>query len=185
VGRVLLAGALVGVFLAILGEVEQLTRRAFEATPPIPPFPWNLTLRGPRAVADHLVAGPAVTMLLALGFALLFFLLRAILRKEWLAAGAFALIMAVPLQGGGLIAWAFGLVGAAAVILVFLRFGLLALVFGNYFFHFLEFPLTTDSSAWYAGTSLFLLLVLAALAVYGFRIALAGRPMFLGMRLED
>lgn len=93
--------------------------------------------------------------------------------------------MAVPLEGGGLIAWAFGLVGAAALILVFLRFGLLALVFGNYFFHFLEFPLTTDSSAWYAGTSLFLLLVLAALAVYGFRIALASRPMFSGMRLDD
>ncbi|HXM78865.1 MAG TPA: hypothetical protein VOA00_06495, partial [Thermoanaerobaculia bacterium] len=118
VGRVLLAGALVGVFLAILSEVEQLMRRAFEATPPIPPFPWNLTLRGPRAVADHLVAGPAVTMLLALGFALLFFLLRAVLRKEWLAAGAFALIMAVPLEVGGPIAWAVGLVGAAALILV-------------------------------------------------------------------
>lgn len=65
------------------------------------------------------------------------------------------------------------------------RFGLLALVFGNFFWHFLEFPLTTDSSAWYAGTSLFLLLVLAALAVFGFRIALAGRPAFSGARLDD
>jgi len=129
--------------------------------------------------------------LVALGLALLFFLLRAVLRKEWLAAGAFALIMAAPLgggwplQGGGPIAAAFGLVQAAALILVFLRFGLLAFVFSNFFSHFLQFPLTTDSSAWYAGTSLFLLLVLAALAVYGFRIALAGRPMFSGMRLED
>jgi hypothetical protein len=188
VGRVLLAGALLGVFEAISGEVAQLTRRAVEATPPIPPFPWDNTLRGPRFVAGHLVAGWAVTTLIALGFALLFFLLRAVLRKEWLAAGAFALILAVPFEGGGFggpIAAAFGLVQAAALILVFLRFGLLALVFGNYFAHFLEFPLTTDSSAWYAGTSLFLLLVLAALAVYGFRIALAGRPMFSGMRLED
>jgi len=66
-----------------------------------------------------------------------------------------------------------------------LRFGLLALVFSFLFNHFLELPLTTDSSAWYAGTSLFLLLVLAALAVYGFRIALAGRPIFSGIRLED
>jgi len=185
VGRVLLAGALLGVFGGILREVEQLTRRTLEATPPIPPFPWDLTLRGPRAVADHLVTGPAITMLIALGFALLFFLLRAVLRKEWLATGAFVLIMAVLLEGGELIATAFGVVWAAALIFVFLRFGLLALVFGNYFQHFLEFPLTTDSSAWYAGTSLFLLLVLAALAVYGFRIALAGRPMFSGMRLDD
>ncbi|HEX9304927.1 MAG TPA: serine/threonine-protein kinase [Thermoanaerobaculia bacterium] len=193
VGRVLLAGALLGVFEAISVEVEQLTRRALEATPPIPPFPWTVTLRGPRAVAGHLVGASAISMLLALAFALLFFLLRAVLRKEWLAAGAFALIMAVPLSGvatergeaGGLIAAAFGLIKAAAFILVFLRFGLLALVFGNFFGHFLEFPLTTDSSAWYAGTSLFLLLVLAAVAIYGFRIALAGRPMYSGMRLED
>lgn len=88
-------------------------------------------------------------------------------------------------EGGGLISAAFGLVQAAALILVFLRFGLLAFVFSNFFSHFLEFPLTTDSSAWYAGTSLLVLLVLAAIAVYGFRIALAGRPMFSGMRLED
>ena len=186
VGRVLLAGALLGVFEGIWSEVGQLTLRAFQAAPPIPPFSWNDTLLGPRFVAGHLVEGSAVAMLLALAFALLFFLLRAVLRKEWLAVGAFALIMAVPLSGvarenlgqGGSIAAAFGLVLGAAMILVFLRFGLLALVFGLYFGHFLEFPLTTDSSAWYAGTSLFLLLALAALAVYGFRIAVAGQPLF-------
>jgi len=86
---------------------------------------------------------------------------------------------------GGLISGAFGLVVSAVFIFVFLRFGLLAWVFANYFGHCLQFPLTTDSSAWYAGTSLFVLLVLAALAIYGFRIALVGRPLFSGMRLED
>ncbi len=193
VGRALLAGALLGVFEGVWSEVGQLTLRAFQAAPPIPPFSWDDTLLGPRFVAGHLVEGSAVSMLLALAFALLFFLLRAVLRKEWLAVGAFALIMAVPLSGvarenlgqGGSIATAFGLVLAAAMILVFLRFGLLALVFGLYFGHFLEFPLTTDSSAWYAGTSLFLLIVLAALAAYGFRIATAGRPLFSGARLDD
>jgi serine/threonine-protein kinase len=189
VGRVLLAGALLGVSIAILSELGELTRRAVEATPPIPPFPWFEGLRGLRVVAGNLVGASAVSMLLALGFALLFFLLRAVLRKEWLAAGTFVLITALTVvllaQGGGLIAAAFGLVKAAALILVFLRFGLLALIFGNYFAHFLEFPLTTESSAWYAGTSLFVLLVLASAAIYGFRIALAGRPMFPGMRLDD
>jgi serine/threonine-protein kinase len=189
VGRVLLAGALLGVFFAILSELGELTRRAVEVPPPIPPFPWFDVLRGPRVVAGHLVGASAVSMLIALGFALLFFLLRAVLRKEWLAVGAFVLFVTLTVvmlaQGGGLIAAAFGLVKAAALILVFLRFGLLALIFGNYFAHFLEFPLTTDSSAWYAGTSLFILLVLASIAIYGFRIALAGRPMFSGMPLDD
>jgi serine/threonine-protein kinase len=185
VGRVLLAGALLGVFATISGEALELARRAIEATPPIPPFPWDSTLRGPRAVAGHLF-NPAVPMFFALVDALLFFLLRAVLRKEWLAAAVFVLIQTVPsFLTGGLISGAFGLVVAAAFIFVFLRFGLLAWVFTNYFGHFLEFPLTTDASAWYAGTSLFVLLVLAALAVYGFRIALAGKPVFSGARLDD
>jgi serine/threonine-protein kinase len=185
VGRVLLGGALLGVFEAISGEVLVLARRAIEATPPIPPLTWDTTLVGPRAVAGHLF-NPAVPMFFALAAALLFFLLRAVLRKEWLAAAVFVLIQAVPFfLTGGLISGAFGLVVAAVEIFVFLRFGLLAWVFANYFQHFLQFPLTTDSSAWYAGTSLFLLVVLAALAVYGFRIALAAKPAFSGARLDD
>jgi hypothetical protein len=185
IGRVLLAGALLGIFEAIAQEALTLARRAIEATPPIPPFSWDPTLRGLRAVASHLF-NPAIPMFFALAAALLFFLLRAVLRKEWLAAAVFVLLQTVPFFiTGGLVSGAFGLVIAAAEIFVFLRFGLLAWVFSNYFGHFLEFPLTTDSSAWYAGTSLFVLLVLAALSIYGFRIALAGRPMFSGMPLED
>ena len=185
VGRVLLAGALLGVFGAISVEALQLARRAFEATPPIPPFPWDATLVGPRAVAAHLF-NPAVAMFFALAQAMLFFLLRAVLRKEWLAAAVFVLFFAVPsFLNGDLISGAFVLVFGAAEIFVFVRFGLLAWVVANYFLHCLQFPLTTDSSAWYFGTSLLVVAVLAAIAVYGFRIALAGRPMFSGMRLED
>ncbi len=185
VGRVLLAGALLGVFGPSPENCCELARQAFEATPPIPPFPWDTTLRGPRAVVSHF-CNPAVAMFFALATAMLFFLLRAVLRKEWLAASVFVLFFTVPsFLDGGLISGAFGLVVAAAEIFVFLRFGLLAWVFANLFGHCLQFPLTTDSSAWYAGTSLFVLLLLAAIAVYGFRIALAGRPMFSGARLED
>jgi serine/threonine-protein kinase len=185
VGRVLLAGALLGAFTALMGEVQELARRAFEASPPIPSFAWDLTLRGPRYVAGHLVGAVAVSMLLAVGLTLLYFLLRAVLRKEWLATGAFVLILAWPSGGGGWIEFAVGLIIATATIWVFLRFGLLALVVCNFFNHFLTFPLTLDSSAWYAGTSLFLLLVLVALAVFGFRTATAGQPLFTGAGLED
>ena len=179
------AGALLGVFAAVAGEVLVLVRRATEATPPIPPFPWDTTLRGARAAASHLF-NPAIAMFFALATAMLFFLLRAVLRKEWLAATVFVLICAVPsFLDGGPISGAFVLVVAAAEIFVFLRFGLLAWVFANFFGHYLQFPLTTDSSAWYAGTSLFILLVLAAIAIYGFRIALAGRPAFSGTGLDD
>jgi serine/threonine-protein kinase len=185
VGRVLLAGAMLGVFGAISGEALHLVRRAFETPPPIPPLPWDATLVGPRAVAAHLL-NPAIAMFFALAEAMLFFLLRAILRKEWLAAAAFVLIFAVPsFLNGGWISGAFVLVFGAAEIFVFVRFGLLAWVIANYFSHCLQFPLTTDPSAWYFGTSLLVLAVLAAIAVYSFRIALAGRPMFSGIPLDD
>ena len=185
VGRVLLAGALLGVLEAAAGEVVVLVRRATEATPPIPPFPWDTTLHGLRAVASH-IFNPSIAMFFTLASAMLFFLLRAVLRKEWLTATVFVLIWAVPaFLDGGAISGAFVLVAAAAEIFVFLRFGLLAWVFANLFGHYLQFPLTTDSSAWYFGTSLFVLCYLAALAIYGFRIALAGRPMFSGTGLDD
>src|SRR4029077_16813191 len=109
VGRVLLAGALLGVFAAVAREVKALVRRVTEATPPIPSFPWDATLLGPRAVASHLV-NPAVAMFFALATAMVFFLLRTVLRKEWLAAAAFVLLWAVPEFLDSPIAGAFGLV---------------------------------------------------------------------------
>jgi hypothetical protein len=40
------------------------------------------------------------------------------------------------------------------------------------------FPITADFSVWYAGASLFALLSVAAMAAFGFRTSLAGRPLF-------
>jgi serine/threonine-protein kinase len=186
IGRVLLAGALLGTFTAVALEVAQIVRRAIMTPPPVPSLEWLATLQGPRPVLDHLFSGPAVTMLLAVGFALLFFIIRALLKREWLAAAATVLLWAAPgFLTGGWIVGSFGLVVVAAFLFVFLRFGLLALVFAFFFGHFQQFPLTTDSSVWYAGISFFLLVVLAAIAVYGFRIAAAGRPLFSGAHLDD
>jgi hypothetical protein len=39
-------------------------------------------------------------------------------------------------------------------------------------------PATANFSAWYASGPIFALLVVAALAVWGFHTALAGRPIF-------
>ncbi|PYQ33133.1 MAG: hypothetical protein DMF55_12190, partial [Acidobacteria bacterium] len=119
-------------------------------------------------------------------FVLVFFVLRAVLRKDVIAVAVFVLVLSVPdFLGGGSITGVFGIAYVAAQIFVFLRFGLLPLVFAGIFKVFLNNYLTLDPSLWYFGPSLFLVGVLAALAVYGFRIALAGRPMFSGMRLED
>ena len=67
-----------------------------------------------------------------------------------------------------------------------IRFGLLALV-ANFVVHGLlaSFPLTTQGSAWYAGISLAGILLMAAMAFYGFYTSLGGRPVFGGAVLEE
>ena len=45
--------------------------------------------------------------------------------------------------------------------------------------------LTMDPSRWYFRSSAVVLVILAALAVHGFRAALAGRPVFGRALLED
>jgi len=48
-----------------------------------------------------------------------------------------------------------------------------------------EFPLTTNFSNWYAGSTLFVLASVLALTVYAFHTAMAGRPLFKEGFLEN
>ena len=48
-----------------------------------------------------------------------------------------------------------------------------------------SFPLTTQRSTWYSGLSLAGILLLAAMAFYGFYTSLGGRPVFGGAVLEE
>jgi len=65
--------------------------------------------------------------------------------------------------------------GALALVVLF-RFGLLALAASTFTsLLIMRLPITFDTSLWYFGRSLFGVLVLAALAIYGFVIALGGK----------
>jgi hypothetical protein len=48
----------------------------------------------------------------------------------------------------------------------------------------LDLPATLDSSAWHAGYGYVTVAVVAALAFYGFRTSLGGRPVFAGGTLD-
>ena len=121
---------------------------------------------------------------------LVFFLLRALLRAEWLAGAVPVLALAIAPSGltsgqeWSWIAAVFAVVGGVTFLLVLMRVGLLALISVGFFQHFLESMLTTDFSAWYADNSLFVLLVLAVLASFAFRTAIAGQSLFSGARLD-
>jgi len=71
-------------------------------------------------------------------------------------------------------------------VFVMIRFGLLALV-ANFMVYFVlqDFPLTTQGSVWYSGISLAGILVIGAMASYGFYTSLGGRPVLGSAVLEE
>ena len=80
----------------------------------------------------------------------------------------------------------FFLILSSLFVFLMIRFGLLTLVANFVFWYVLtNFPLTTQSSAWYAGISLAGILILAAIAFYAFYASLGGRPAFGGAVLEE
>jgi hypothetical protein len=116
---------------------------------------------------------------------LFFFLLRTMFRRLWLAAAAFIVVFTVFLLGsvgfGQLLLFAWVTLPLYAALLVFIltRFGILALIVTFSVSSILtSFPLTTDFSAWYAGSSLFAIASVLVLTAYALYTALAGRALF-------
>jgi hypothetical protein len=130
--------------------------------------------------------GPVLVIPLALLFVLVF--LRALLRKEWAAAAAFVLLftfLSAALSQFAPVVLATSLIYWGLMVFLLIRFGLLAFAAQGLFVTILRsFPLTTQSSAWYAGISLAGILLMAAIAFYGFYTALGGRSVFGGAVLE-
>ena len=112
----------------------------------------------------------------------IFLLLRFVLRRPWIVltvmfvAGTLAgATMAVSVVG-----WIGAALGTAAFLFVLVRFGLLAAVMYWYYAFLFFSPIVLDPAAWYFDSSLFFLLFPIALAIYGFAVSLAGRPILSG-----
>jgi serine/threonine-protein kinase len=180
VGRDLLVGAAVGVwFFPIL---EFLAVLVPDWLNPVHPF-WRMipsTLLGGR----HLLA-VSIFCLSAVGVSLVYLLtlllLRLLLRKWWLWAPVFVI------QGGlfvimsditSLGRWIMVIALTTALLLLYTRLGLLAAISFLYTGYVLtDFPLTANLNAWYLGSSIFALGIVAAIGVYGFYISTTGRSL--------
>ena len=76
-------------------------------------------------------------------------------------------------------------IAATAWQVVFFRFGWLSILVSTVCADSLQgFPLTTDLSAWYAHATILLSVFCLALAIYGFKVSLAGRPVFKDLLAE-
>jgi hypothetical protein len=179
VGRDVLLGAVAGILLN--GWID-LTRFGvgWLQGKPIEPRGMNLDLLESAGKTVSTFLGLHLIALLET-IVLLFFLVlfRAVLRKQWLAAAAVIIIASIIGAADApdpLLAWPSVAAFMGVAIVVLLRLGFLAGA-AMFFFQFMDqFALTGDLSAWYVPQSVLGLALAAGLAVYAFRIAVAGRP---------
>jgi serine/threonine-protein kinase len=182
VGRDLLAGSVAGVLIALLFSARYLADQEAGASPVNYIFPLE-SLMGTRFGAGFPVYGITMVLQGTLGAFLFLFILRLVLRKVWLTGVAFILlsVMVQLLQQSGNLALDIPLACAmyGLIVLVYLRWGLLAGAAAMWANGTLwNAIVTSDLSSWYAGETIFGLVLVLATAAYGFHTTLAGRPLF-------
>jgi serine/threonine protein kinase len=180
VGRDVLIGATIGSGVMLIGALMDLWRRQLGGWTPSLDNPD--VLAGARATLAACLAGGSHAIRETLFFFFLIFLLRVLLRNQWLAAAAFALIFAA----ANLTSASHPLLHAAEALLVVggfafvvLRWGVLALAITLLVANLPgSAPITAHSSAWYFPSVVFMLACVVALAAWAFRTAIAGRRLW-------
>ena len=178
-GGDVLIGVAFGMFWVLVLQADVWIRWSFGALP----YSGGLgSLAGIRYLASNLLGNVAGGVMFAFGAFLLVFLLRWILRRDWLAGASFVAIFM--LLGGlssdeGLLAVPVAALVYGVFVVLLLRYGIVPLVVSIFTADFLlNAPLTLDFSSWYFGSSLAALLAVLAVAVYGFRCTVAGKRLF-------
>jgi predicted Ser/Thr protein kinase len=127
--------------------------------------------------------------LFGIGFSLLWicslYLLRILLRNQAVAAVAWILLMSaadVGFESPWL--WAIAIVQSSLILLIMMRFGLVATMFIYFMYQFfLRFSVTFHPSVWYSDYNA--IIILAAIVLYAFRTSLGGHPIFGTPRLDE
>ncbi|HEV3201370.1 MAG TPA: serine/threonine-protein kinase [Bryobacteraceae bacterium] len=179
VGGHLLIGCSLGVWFSIFFFVEYMFLEHYGSIPQMVRLDALTDARrttGVFAYFLHQSIGIALTLFF------LFFLLRALLNRQWLAAAVFILLFAgnTMLQSNHpVVSGAFTAMQGGLAIYTLIRFGVLPMVVGIFVSSLLpEFPVTSDFSNWYAGSNIFALVTVVVLGGWSLHTTLAGRPLF-------
>jgi hypothetical protein len=181
VGRDVLFGVILGVVWLLIFEIRGALTMGKGAPPEF--YSTDYLMGGRHALGAWLMHIPGAIQA-ALLFFFLLFVLRVLLRKEWLAAVVFVALWATLKTLGSDYPWiegpAWALLYGVAMLVVF-RFGFVALAVGIFVTDMmLNVPLTLDFSAWYVSNSLLPLVSVFAMAVWGFYNSLAGQKLWQG-----
>jgi serine/threonine-protein kinase len=185
VGRDILIGSLFALVAPGIYLLMHLAPKWLNEPPNAPEFWPSRFLLGPRFQVGGILSGPWLWFPLLILILLLAF--RLLLKREWLAIPAvLALIVgfrflfasptdSLPLTISNAVFFALWWV---VLIVVPLRFGLLASVAMWFMFPLIETPGMFGLTGWQAQSAWMALLFIAAVAGFGFYTALAGRPLF-------
>ena len=188
VGRDLLVGAIFALTFPLVGEAHQLVLR-WSGLPADIPFAEDVRmLLGIRQAVSSVSSNLSIYMILGLGCLFVLFILRAALRRQWLAALAFVGIFVLPALSQSehpLIGGAFAALVWTIIVIMLVRFGLVALIGCFFMTTLMSVPITLDPSAWFFGHTLVGFALVVAIAAYGFHTALAGQPLFKDRLFQD
>jgi hypothetical protein len=189
VGRDVLVGCAAGPLLAVIALASLLLPEWLGLAPDLVPADVLGVPYGVQAAVSLLVWRSAQSVTAGLACVFLLLLFRLALRSQRVAVAAFVLAnaaVAAAASGHFWISLCTSLVLTGVLALLLVRVGLLAAVAAFYVMGlFIVFPVTGNLRAWYAGAGVTALLVLAALALFGFTTALAGRPALGKAALEE
>lgn len=188
VGRDVLIGIAYGVLLGAFEAMDNILLPLFGGLPPQPGTPSMASMIGMRSTLGSIFAYTWVYVLFSLGVFFILFLLRLVVKRDWIAALVIVFLGAVTNTGGDYF-WATFLASAViwlSIYLVLRRFGLLALVVGLVVQNMLvTFPMTSHLSRWYASGAIAGITVIIAIALFAFYNALAGQALLNARVLDD
>ena len=176
VGRDLLYGILFGLAWSIIFQFTFLARMRLGGMPSLPSTSFML---GARHLVGTWFWHVSSSVQATLVFFFLMFVLRVLLRKPWLAATAFVAIwLAIKLADSHQMAT--DSVGFLAIYVLaafmIVRFGFITLAAAIFTVDLLlSIPLGLNPTSWYMSGSLFVLVTVAAMAVWGAYTALGGQ----------
>jgi serine/threonine-protein kinase len=177
-------GALFGVAFGCLSAAFTLLQHALHGSRGEPLLGHLSALGSLRLASASSLWALSGALMNPLEILCLLFAMRIALRKEWAAAIVCVLVLGL-IDGTGTNYPAadltIAILQAGLSVFVLLRYGLVALIALSLVSDLLFMaPRTLDFSQWYAPMGMLPLVAAALIAVYGFRVSLAGRPLSTG-----
>jgi hypothetical protein len=190
VGRDVLLGVALAVLWAVIANVGNLLPGWMGKTPTAPDSQLDyIILGGIHYTIGDILLNLTLYIFGSLALFFIFFLVRLLVRNQWVAVAAIVLVFAVPAAYGTenpvLHAVENALVFGTALLLL-VRFGLLALLVALCVNNVLQaYPLTGHFAEWYAQPTILVYVLVTALAVFGFYTATAGKSRLGGISLDE